>query len=674
MIRFFFFFFIFLGSSCLFLAKSQNNDSIKTQQIKEVEVLSTSKPSVTASTNPLQVMTQADISKIGIMSVADAVKRFSGLNVKDFGGIGGMKTISIRGIGSEHTGVFYDGIPVSNAQSGQIDIGKFSLDNVAMLSFSIGQTNDIFQTARASASVGSLQIKTKSPSFSNKNYTGQVQMKVGSWGQFNPYLYYAHKLNEKFSLSVDGSWQRSDGYYKFKYKNGNKTVHQKRKNSDVDIWRTELNLYGNLTSTQTLKFKVYYFDSNRGLPGSIVFDSPDNSKQKLWNRDFFTQANYVNQINQKFDFQVQGKYTHLYTRYEDKDPKYKAEDLGIYYRQDKYKDQEVYLSSTLLYKPTNYFSFSLAEDFSYNTLDTEYNIKYTGLIDPKRYSSLTAFTAKYEIKNLLVIGNLLGTYVNEKADGGIEPDDRRRLSPSLSLSYRPFSIESIRIRASYKDIFRIPTFNNLYYTRMGNTSLRPEKTQQYNIGLTWSKSFSNVFSFFSITSDFYHNSVKDKIIAYPAMFESKFVNLGKVNINGLDVSLTADVNVNKDIAIQIASSYTYQYATDITNQTDKNYKDQIPYTPEYSGSASLTIENPWINFSYSLLFSGSMYCLPQNLEANKIDGYSDHSISLNKTFKIKNNNLRVQGDLLNLYNKNYEIIKYYPMPGRSFRLLLNMSF
>ena len=63
-------------------------------------------------------------------NVADALRYFSGVQIKDYGGVGGVKTVDIRSMGTNHTGIFYDGIQLGNAQNGQIDLGKFSLDNL----------------------------------------------------------------------------------------------------------------------------------------------------------------------------------------------------------------------------------------------------------------------------------------------------------------------------------------------------------------------------------------------------------------------------------------------------------------------------------------------------------------------------------------------------------------
>lgn len=650
--------------ACSIAAIAQTGDSIDTQHIREVEVSAQRHPSMTLSSTSVQSLSASTMDKVGIVSVADAVRRFSGVVVKDFGGIGGMKTISVRGVGSEHTAVLYDGIAVSNAQSGQIDIGKFSLDNVEMITLTIGQSDDIFRTARALGAVGVLNIQTAVPRFKNKDYTATLQLRAGSWGQFNPYLYYAHKLGHKFSFSIDGSWQRADGHYKFERQNGNEIFKGKRYNTDVDIKHTELNLFGNLTESQKLSLKLYYFDSERGLPGGFVFYTTGKNKERMWDKDFFAQAKYLNRLNDKFDWQVQAKFSHMATKYVDIDSIQPNQRL-IY----KYNQNEMYLTSTLLYRVNKHLSLSFAEDFSYAML----NANLTNFANPDRYSSLSALSAKYENSRLTVVGKLLGTYISEDIENGKAASDKKRLSPSISASYKLLNEANVRIRASYKDIFRVPSFNDLYYTQSGNSSLRPEKTKQYNIGLTWSEAFSNLFSFLSVTTDFYHNTVKDKIIIYPSSLP-KSINLGHVIINGLDVNMNARFDLSDKVNLQLSGSYTYQHAVDKTDPEDKNYKDQIPYTPKHSGAGSISLENPFLNISYSIVASGVTYADMQNIERNRINGYTDQTISINKSFELGAVSFRAQADISNIANKIYYIMKEYPMPGRGYRISLRMNF
>ncbi len=133
--------------------------------IEELVVTSRRAPGKISAAAPVQTLSSADISKLGIQNMADAVRRFAGTNVKDYGGVGGLKTVSVRNMGAQHTAVSYDGSPVSNCQAGQIDIGRFSLDNVGMLSLAVGQTDDMLQSAKLYASAAVLGIWTEKPHF-----------------------------------------------------------------------------------------------------------------------------------------------------------------------------------------------------------------------------------------------------------------------------------------------------------------------------------------------------------------------------------------------------------------------------------------------------------------------------------------------------------------------------
>ena len=97
-----------------------------TMKIREVVVNSKQNH----KTTPNQHLTSSQLEKISNNSIADALKFFSGIQIKDYGGVGGMKTVNIRSLGCQHLGISYDGILLGNAQNGQIDIGLFSLDNV----------------------------------------------------------------------------------------------------------------------------------------------------------------------------------------------------------------------------------------------------------------------------------------------------------------------------------------------------------------------------------------------------------------------------------------------------------------------------------------------------------------------------------------------------------------
>ena len=146
-------------------AQQQKVDTTHTYSIPEITVSDIYQTREVRSTAPLQVFSKDALKNLHALQVSDAVKHFAGVTVKDYGGIGGLKTVSIRSLGAQHTAVGYDGITLTDCQTGQIDIGRFSLDNVDQLSLSNGQSDNIFQPARFFAAAGILNIQTLTPRF-----------------------------------------------------------------------------------------------------------------------------------------------------------------------------------------------------------------------------------------------------------------------------------------------------------------------------------------------------------------------------------------------------------------------------------------------------------------------------------------------------------------------------
>lgn len=636
-------------------------DTTRLYRLSEVEVVEKARPSSTRSAAPMQLITTESIQRLGMQDLSEAIQRFSGVTVKDYGGIGGLKTVSIRSFGAQHTAVSYDGIVISDAQSGQVDISRFSLDNVEQVSLTIGQGDDIFQTARMYASAGVIGINTARPVFDKRKYAISARLGGGSFGLFTPSFQYAHQLSKTWGFSTRADWVSAKGEYPFTLTNGQLVTEEKRKNSDIQSLRLEGNLYGDIAGGE-FKAKLYYYDSERGLPGSIIYYN-DYAKERLWDNNFFGQAQYRKEIGERWSVQSSARYSYTYSKYRNIDSKY-PDGLQV----DRNTQQEYYFSAGVLFRPLTALSLSLTSDIAHNELENN----FTNEADPRRLTSLTALAAQYRTSRFTLTGSLLGTFLQDKVKQGDRPSDKKRLSPAVSLSWRPFEESTFRIRASFKDIFRTPTFIDLYYLRYGNRNLKPERALQYNLGLTWSGE-ALIFRYLNASVDVYYNKAEDKIVASPSTYISRMVNLGEVESTGVDVNLQAEIPLAMAMQLLWTSNYSYQHAVDITDSNAKNYRHQIQYTPEHSGSASLTFENPIVNLTYGLTAVGVRYMLPQNIEANKIPGYVEQHISMNRTFLLGGMKLRIQGELLNLGDKTYDIIKFYPMPGRSWRINVTLN-
>ena len=225
---------------------------------------------------PAQTLSGKELHRLNSNSVADALRYFSGVQVKDYGGVGGIKTVNIRSMGTNHTGVVYDGVELGNAQNGQIDLGQFSLDNIEALSLYNGQKSEILQPAKDFGSAGTIYMRTRTPVFNDgENYHARVTVRTGSFDLLNPSALIELKLSERISTSLSAEWINSSGKYKFRYRRVNPAgelaydTTAVRQNGDINATRIEMNTHGTLNSG-SWNFKVYNYNSERGVPGAIV--------------------------------------------------------------------------------------------------------------------------------------------------------------------------------------------------------------------------------------------------------------------------------------------------------------------------------------------------------------------------------------------------------------------
>lgn len=642
---------------CPLVTAAQTAETDTTQTIKEVIVNGFRISGNVLSSSPVQTLSHADMQRLGIRDMGDALKRFAGVQVKDYGGVGGMKTVNIRGLGAGHTGVVYDGVQVGDCQSGQVDLSRFTLDNVSLISLQIGQDDDIYQSAKSYASAGTINISTlQSNAGRNSGTTGQktslsTTVRTGSYGLFAPSLLF-HQQFSRLGVGAYGSYERADGIYSFKLKNGIKSIHERRNNSDIETWRGEINLDYQLNNRQTLKWKAYGFTSHRGLPGAVIYDNT-YSAERLADKNVFTQFLYENRFSQHIKLKAAAKWNYSWARYSD------VPAGG--YKEDTYRQQETYLTATLWTNPLQGLRLSLTQDHAHNHL----SMTLPQAANPTRNSLWTALAASYRAGQFTFNASLLATNISERVKLGNASDGFHRLSPAFSMQWR--CLQDLRVRLGYKDIFRTPTLNELYYTGIGNRRLNPEKSRQWNLGATYSHTFNPALQL-SLTADGYLGNITDKIIAVPKMFYWQMMNAGKVRQLGLDLSANMEKRWLKDWSLSMTGSYSLLKATDRTSPSDVFYGDQIAYTPRHAGSASTLLHTPWMDVSYNLLLMGERYSLGYAIPQNRMPGFADYSVTFSKDCRILKQQLRLQLDVRNLGNKNYEVVRFYPMPGANWRL------
>ena len=622
---------------------------------------------------PVQTLTGTTLKKLNAYSVADAVRYFAGVQIKDFGGIGGLKTVNIRSLGSQHVGVFYDGIQIGNAQNGVVDLGRFSLENMEAVTLYNGQKSAIFQPAKDFASASAMYLHTRVPFFyGSKRYNLTLGLKGGSFGTIDPSFVYEYKINEKVSLSTSGEYMYTNGRYRFTYstKGGYDTT-ATRRNGDVRMERIEAALFGKLNKGEW-KVKSYFYDSQRGYPGASVREEPGKftHQDRQWDDNFFTQATMRMDITDFYNVMFNAKYAYDYLHYLS-DPRL---DVTTMYVNNHFHQQEIYGSLAHLFNITPAGSLSLSNDYQWNKL----NADLTDFAYPVRNTILTALATSLSLERLKVQASLLHTFVKDRtkiseAQAGI----KRKFTPSVVLSYKPFSEIDLNVRAFYKRIFRLPTFNDLYYTFIGNRNLSPEFTTQYDLGITYREEFSSSFlKYLEAQVDAYYNEVENKIVAIPTsnQFRWTMMNYGRVKIKGIDVSLEAFSKILNPVDLRFRATYTYQKAQDFTDKSSEWYGGQIPYIPWHSGTALFTADYRGWSLNYSFIYTGERYESIANIAENYALPWYTSDVGISKLFEFKKFTMRTTLELNNIFNQQYEVVQCYPMPGFNYKVKLNFMF
>lgn len=647
------------------------DDSIPAFRIGEVTVVSTEQTSAIQAVSPFQVLDRNNLQGLAAEQVGDAVKFFSGVVVKDFGGLGGMKTLSVRSMGAQHTAVSYDGIVLTDCQTGQTDLSRFSIDNVDLISLSIGDGNSIFQPARVFASSGVLTIRTHRPVFEgSKRLNGKLLLQSGSYGQKEINAFGAYRVSDVWSINLSLLSQRTKGNYDYRlyYGDGSDSYQVvPRTNNEVRNLRIESTLLGRFGGERELEVKAYYYDSDRGLPGAVILYNPSTS-QHLWDRSAFAQAHYQQPLTKMLTMQLNAKLNQ--TRQHYLNPDY----LGSSGSEDfSYRQEEAYLSAALLYKPLTGLSFALATDGAIAGMTC--NLK--DFSEPTRYSLLANLSAKYVNDRMLATASVLGTGIRETTVSGPSARAIGRFSPALNVSVQPIrSFETFRLRAFWKSSFREPSFNDLYYSAIGNTALKPENSHQADVGITFAMPWKSQLLNVQFSADAFKNRITDKIMAVPTrnMFIWSMVNLGKVDITGVDINLEATKKWTRKTELLAAWTHSYQRALDLTDPTSKTYNQQIAYAPRVYGSGRLQLICSAFKLGYSLLYSGHRYVTGQNTAQNDLPAYLDQSAMAEFAIPRAFGQVVIRGEVQNLADVNYEIVRNFPMPGRTFRVSVRFDF
>lgn len=669
--------------SVTFAAKAEKKDTIG-RTLQEFTLIASPSQSLIRG----RELQGKELERLSAVNVADAVKFFSGVQLKDYGGVGGVKTLDVRSLGSSHLGVFYDGIALGNAQNGQIDLGRYSLDNIESLTLYNGQKSDLFSTARDLGSAGALYLRTCRPKFvPGKPFNLKARIRGGSFGLVNPSLNIDYQFSSNLSATLSAEYTRASGRYRFRlrgyYPDGSLAwdTSAVRQNGDVEAIRAELSFFGRHTRGNYM-LKGYYYDSERGIPGAIVNNVWKNS-QRQWDRNIHFQGNWKGELSNRLALMVNGKYARDYMHYLNPDTTQR-------YVDNHFHQDEIYASVASRVIAAGGLSFNGALDYQYNSL----NSTLIDFVFPRRHTVIGAIAGRWRRNRLGVQGNILVNHIHDivhpsvsstggSGAGSVRHNRKTAFSGGIFVNWQPWSVHQFRIAGFAKKSFRMPTFNDLYYTDIGNASLNPEYVVQYDLSFSERIEFERtVWQYFEAKVEAYHNRVKDKIIAVPkgnSQYRWKMMNIGRVRIYGVEAAAEASMSPLSMMDIGLKLQYAFQRAMDYSDPSDSEdeygtYKGQISYIPLHSGSVNLFCLWRSLEMNWSFLYVGGRWRTSSNTKDTYEKPWNTTDMTLAYTLKVHRVSLRLQFEVNNIFDRQYHVILNYPMPGRNWRLGLTADF
>ncbi len=579
---------------------------------------------------------------------------FPGLQIKNYGDVGGLKTVSFRSLGAGHTALVQDFSSVSTTQSGQADLSAFPVDfieRLELITLSPTRTQIPIHAKLAGVVVNVESVHSYSGINPRKIILGA---QFGSFDQYEGYLM-LQKRAKKWAGTLTGKIRSYGGNYPYSYLNGSNTIEERRKNNSLLEYFGTASVQFSPNPSHQFQLRLSGNEYQKELAGAVIFYNSNaaqylngyglnaalNHRFKKSRWDVFSSVNF-----QKNNLQ------YLDSSY--------LNSLG--YLDQRFYSNQLDFQSQVSYSITENLGILLGSSLISEELSGK---SLTG--NPYRNTSESVFGLEWKkIGKILVQIGAQGIF--EKRDTVLK--SQWNLLPALSWSFDLGKKNKLSL--VYRYTCRQPTFSELYYQQIGNTKLRTEKAHIASLRYELSIPFKNGISQTMIQP--FYSYVYDKILAIPTknLFIWSIQNIGKSDAVGVEFTELIQKKIrNHTLGARV--NYTFQYTQDISDPNGSTYRHILSYSPLHSGSVEL--DYSWKKISFFLLTSylGERYALNQNIPSNLLDAYLLVDLGASYSHLVKNNELTVRFSLNNITNKQYSYINYFVMPGIHFNVRLQYA-
>lgn len=230
------------------------------------------------------------------------------------------------------------------------------------------------------------------------------------------------------------------------------------------------------------------------------------------------------------------------------------------------------------------------------------------------------------------------------------------------------------VSSSISHNYHYPSLGDLYFVPGGNPALKPEEGVTFDLGVESTVERGAFKAGAKVT--LYGSNISNWILWSPTIkgFWTP-ENLARVKSRGVE----SRANFAWDFSSEgrLALNAIFAYTSSVNNTPDSNnYGIQLPYIPLYSTSLGANITLGVWSVDYKLRYYSERFTSYSGVSfgGGSLPSYTVSDIALNRSFEVSGVDIKVKGEVLNLFNEVYQSILSRPMPPRNYSISLEMSF
>lgn len=597
------------------------------------------------------------------MSVlSDLLASTSSINIRDYGP-GSISTVSMRGTGSSHTVVLWNGINLNSPLTGQADFSlipvgftdkivvKPGASSLQDMSGGLGGCVNLENQSGFEKGLGAKLGQEFASFSSNSGFAGL------KWG------------GEKWFFAHRFTYTKAENDFPF-WRNiplGKEKV--KQENAAIDQYGFLQEIYYRPNDKDLISLIVWLDNTDREIPPLKNYEGRHDEHQQ----DISTRAVLKWQAYRKhFSWHIQSAIVN------------KDLDYQLYHHPNVYSavGDELPLGENIVAadatnSSTSFlnqlaFTFSKKKNFKLNfkldvdqhRAEVENKVSQIGFV--KHRNELSAFVGVYQRVGPKLMLVLMAR--NNILDGG-----DYHFAPLLGFEYKLHENRDWSLKGNVARNFRYASMNDLYYIPGGNPDLKAEKGISEELNLNARENL--VGQKMELNLSAYSSQISDWILWTPTQFgwwtpENK----EKVLSRGIETTLRvtgllAQIDYTLNVGLSLSST---------TNESDGDTKEekgeQLIYVPRQSAHFDVSLRNRGYSFHYAIDYTGLRHTsYGSNNSYYDLPAYILHSISVGKNVKLKNTSAGISFQVNNLFNVDYESIRQRAMPGRNYAVKLNME-